>query len=344
MVKIGQIIICVLFFTGTHLPANPLIEQQIHFLTLTENNLDSLRILRDQRINQSAVLAAQIQQNKAREQQSYTDHRKLEKQLLKAQNLDQQIKTTEQDIIRLNRIYQDTLQNLITNLQAALDQQVAMAEKAKSESERDQYLHHIPHILAQKKLWENRVTPVQTSGMSDIQINLAPWDNTSSLHMKRDALLDQKELINREVQSIDTKITDLKKENNLRKKMAEMSGDLNLFAENEETMDRGVINGMSETKDNGYFDGMVNGPENAVGMTNQRDGTVLSYPYTIQEIVRDYQNNAINLEDRIKILSTYKEHLVSRADSLEKRAQWFDRQAAMKSETGGQLPATHEQK
>lgn len=332
MSKIDFAVLSMFLFSDLLLPAITPVERQEIFMIQLESKLDSLRILRDQRVNQSAVLATQIQQNKSRELQSYSEHRRLEKQLQEAQSVDQQIKITEQKIFHLNKIYQDSLRSLIRYLQSAMDANMALAEKTNSEQERNKYLQEANQILIQKSRWENRLSPIQPSGITDIQINLNPWDNVASMHLKRDALLDQEELINLEIKRLNTKIIDLQKESNLRKKMAEMSSDINLFSENEETMDRVAGNEFAAEQGKAYFDETRNGPENAIAITNQRDGTVLSYPYTMQQVVRDYQNNTLNLEDRIKLLTSYKEQLISRADSLEKRAQWFDRQAIKKSE------------
>ena len=56
-----------IWLVGLHLLGQTSIENREHFLLQVETEIDSLRILRDQRINQNAILANQIQQIKLTE-------------------------------------------------------------------------------------------------------------------------------------------------------------------------------------------------------------------------------------------------------------------------------------
>lgn len=318
-----------IWLIGLHLLSQPAFEQQEQFLLDVEAKIDSLQLLLDQRINENRILSGQIQQNNSGEQRTYNEHRKLEKQLRKAQSLNLEIKNLETGISRLHNLYQDSLQALITAYQNILDRRMIQAQNAGSDEERDRYLLDSQNILSKKARWNHRLSTRLSSRISDLSLKVTPWDNPASLRLKRDALLDQEETIRHEVQDIENKIIRLQKEDKMRKKMIEMAGDMALFSESEETMDRVTFSGhTSERSQNGLYNGLPAPESNAKSFFDDQNDQLQLHPFLHQDPLTTVNSeNPLNLEERIKIFMQYRDHLTARADSIQQKARWFDDQA-----------------
>jgi len=305
------------------------LEKQEQFLHEMENEIDSLRVVRDHQINKNAILASQIQQIQTGEERSYKDHRRLEKQLREAQSLNMQIKQTEMQILNLNHLYQDSLKALINAYERRLNQLMILAKKTRSEANREQYLRASQDILAKKTYWSQYITAPSPPQFSSFPINRAPWDNTASLQLKRDALLDQEQAVHQEIENLNTKIKHLQEEENLRNKMAELTGDLNLFSETEETMDRVAYDGhIQDDPPTQEYTGWESVDSNSKIFFNERNEKPPLYPFLQQDPISKTDHDVtLSISDRIQLLKQYRKKLVVRSDSLKQKARWFENQA-----------------
>lgn len=318
------IILCI----GFALLGQTKLEKKEQFLFNIEKQMDSLQVLRDHQVNQNTILASQIQQMQTGMQRSYREHRKLEKQLREAQSLNLRIKQTEMQIKKLNLLYQDSLKALINAYEDRLNELIILTENARSNQEREQYLRKSQTILMKKTRWAQRHTASSAPLLSEIPIHIQPWDNPASLELKRNALLDQEEAIRREMKTLDNKIDRLQEENNLRKKMAELNHDLNLFSENEETMDRLAFGGHTGNEQSLYDTKTWETVDtNTKPFFNEREDDTQFTPFLQKDFAADTDHGiALDIEDRILILKQYREKLAARSDSLKLRARWFEKQ------------------
>ncbi|MBN1782893.1 hypothetical protein JW948_17290 [bacterium] len=313
--------------------AGSAIERQQQVLETLDVRMDSLKIVREQGIQENKLLAEHIRQSGSGHK-SYSEHKKLEKQFQKAQLLNRQIQTAENEINRLNRQYQDTLQALIGNYEEKISESMTRSRKAPDESSQRKHLEDAGRMMAEKDAWSMRLAQAPSSDIQAMELTVLPWDGFESLNMKRDALLDQEDALRREVAVLDDKIRRIRQEHDLRKKMSDMTNELNLFDENEEIMDRVVLRGHTSEANNVFDIPPRTGVEANVDEKahfDQLDGTGSStlYPYADQDwySAAKTENSMFDNESQINILQEYKNKLTARADSLGKRAQWFDDQA-----------------
>ena len=318
-----------LFISCLMLSGETSIERKIQYLNHIEANIDSLTLIRDRLLNESSILAKQIQQQKMGEQRSYSEHKKLERQLQEAQLLNRHISQYEQDINRMHQQMQDSLRALDQAFDNRLEKLMRSAQNKPDEKSREAVLQEFETTLAQKSRWSQRIENPAIIQPASLQLDVTPWDNTSSLLLKKDALLDQEEFIRQEISVVDQKIKSLKNEENMRRKMAEMTGDLSLFSENEETMDRLVLSGHTEARNEvPPYNGMEALDSNTKFFYDKQNNDPAAWSYFDQQgFDAESSNKYLSTADRIDILSRYRENLISRADSLKQRAQWFEEQA-----------------
>ena len=320
---IGLLLSCLM------LSAQTSVERKIQYLNHVEAEIDSLTLIRDGLLNESSILAKQIQQQKMGEQRSFSEHKKLERKLQDAQRLNRQLSQYEQNINHLHQQMQDTLQALDRAYGVRLEQLMRIAQNKPDESARQEVLQEFEATLAQKSRWSQRIENPSMMQSARIQLDVMPWDNPSSLLLKKDALLDQEGFIRQEISVVDKKIQSLENEENMRRKMEEMAGDLSLFSENEETMDRLVLGGHTDARNNNpIYNGMEEIDSNAKYFFEKQNDDMASWSYFDQQgFDAESGEKYLSISDRINILSRYREHLVLRADSLKQRAQWFEKQA-----------------
>jgi hypothetical protein len=320
---IGLLISCLI------LSGQTFIDRKIQYLNHTEAKIDSLMLIRDRLLNESSVLAKQIRQQKMGEQRSYSEHKKLERQLQDAQLLNRHISQYEQELNRLHQQMQDTLRALDAAFDDRLENLMRSAQNNTDEKSRGAVLQEFEATLVQKSGWSQRIDNPAMTQTTPVQLDVTPWDNASSLLLKKDALLDQEEFIRQEISVVDQKIKSLVNEVNMRRKMAEMTGDLSLFSENEETMDRLVLSGHTDARNIApVYDGLEANDSNTKYFYDKQNDDLATWSYFDQRgFDAESSNKYLSTADRIDILSRYRENLISRADSLKQRARWFEEQA-----------------
>jgi hypothetical protein len=328
----------ILWITGCLWAQTPDIAGQKRDILRLEARLDTLRILRSGWENEGKMLAQRIALANRAEDRSITEHRELEKLMQQSQKLDQNIRGAEQAIAKIATTRDNAISKLVKDLQTAMDQLMASAENASGTANRDQLLIQLNQVMAEKNRWEARISRQTHSPDPTFYVDINPWDNPDDIRMKRDVLLDQEEAVRHEIKGLDKQIKSMRDEENMRRKMADLSGELNLFNESEEIMDRNIAyRGHQDNDavfdDDATYESIVTAPASRNPESNSKDfsgwydentSPAFTPLQSGWEGATPEDNPSLSLEDRIAIMKKYRTHLSQRADSLNQRAQDFE--------------------
>lgn len=304
--------------------------QETDLLMLRENHLiavqsrlDSLRLEYTQYLNRADMLAHEIDLAKTKNKLSPGDHRRLEKLLQQSQQLESRVQETRNKISGTRSRYREILEEIIRLYEERIDTLLMRTETATAK-EKDDLLALVNQSMTQKVFWESRRLPFPQSLADEIDIELDPHDTPYDLRIKGDLLLDREESLRRELAGIDTRIQSLTDEGTVRRKVAELTRELQMFDEREELLGREI----PLTENRRLFS--RGGQQTSPDMAQQEKDFVIK---DINHILSSPNPRSLaSIQQWIKVLTEYREKVVARADSLHSRALWFHEKAEEKRE------------
>ncbi|HHS12867.1 MAG TPA: hypothetical protein ENN03_03750 [bacterium] len=299
---------------------DPLVLRE-NYLIAVQSRLDSLRLEYTRYFNRADMLAHEIDLAKTKNKLSPGDHRRLERLLQQSQQLESKVQKTRNKMADVSSQYQEVLEEIIGLYEVRIDTLLMLTETA-SVNEKDELLTRVNHAITQKVFWESRRLPSLQSLADEIDIDFDPHDTPYDLRMKGDLLLDREESLRRELKGIDTRMQSLADEETVRRKVAELTRDLRMFDEREEILGREIP--LTDTRR--LFS--RGAQQSSMDMTQQEKDFVIK---DINHILSSPNPRSLaSIQRWIEVLTEYREKVVSRADSLHRRALWFHEKAEEK--------------
>jgi len=290
---------------------------------------DSLEALRSNLHVQAEILAQQIDAARRKDAPGPAEHRLLEKQLQRAQVLENQMRALDGQEQDLWGRYEPVLEKLIRCYEAEIDGLVKRMEGEDAAKNREALLVRFQDALKRKQAWEAERVMRQAGAGRDAAVVMKPSDTPSDLRMKGDLLLDQEEAVRKEIRALDARLQSLVKEERVRKKAEELTVGMHMFNENEELLGRTtpaedrraeILTGNGSLKrDPGESVGVHygDGIESGASPARSPDGSV---DRTAHPSLSDLQENIAQLE-------SMKSRLQQKAGSLQEKARQFYRAA-----------------
>ncbi len=290
---------------------------------------DSLEALRSNLQVQADILAQQIDAVRRKDVPGPAEHRLLEKQLQRAQVLENQMRALDGQEQDLWGKYEPILEKLIQCYEAEIDGLVKRMEGEGAAKNREALLVRFQDALKRKQAWEAERVMRQAGVGRDAVVAMKPSDTPSDLQMKGDLLLDQEEAVRKEIRALDARLQSLVKEERVRKKAEELTVGMHMFNENEELLGRTtpsedkraeILTGNGSLKrDAGESVGVRygDGIESDASPARSPDGSVN----------RTAHPSLSDLQETIGRLESMKNRLQQKAGSLQEKARQFYRAA-----------------
>lgn len=214
------------------------IEKQETMAVRLNVRLDSLMSIHARFMDQAELLAGQIEANQRKALLSSGEHRLLEKQLRESQRLDSEVRDVETKKETVQKEYKQTLEKLIPLYQTEIENAVRLLEKETDPDKKQSLFARYQDVLKRKRNRESEILSMESVPVAKPDISAKPSDTARELRMKGDLRTDQAEAIQKEIQSIESRVASLKKEERVRKKADELSMNMHMFNEGEELLGR----------------------------------------------------------------------------------------------------------
>jgi hypothetical protein len=268
---------------------------------------------------QADSLARDIQQRK-RQRPSFLQERNLDAALRFSQTLAdslQLLQAREQRLDYLLRQKAEALLKILNNDIARLDERAENLKKGKKTEDREQ----IRHELIECRQWQRRCQEWLEQPPPAIiiyQVEAQPEDTPETLRRKADFLRDQADRLRRDVKRLDAKISDIRDETQVRRRVADLATDLSLFDPNRE----GVSSPARSEQAAVTFGPSERDLESGVAQTGVAEVTTIN---SSVPVYRDWpaQLGELSFDDLEKWrgrLEQQKKQRRAQADSLAKRA------------------------
>ena len=298
-----------------------------------EQVLDSLRVEHARLAGQAEIVAQRIDLYRDKANLNTREHRHLEKQLQESQRLEMIIRDLESRINEVLNVYRGVIDTLVSLYQSRID---TLLTKAGNEivANKEALLQQIQTLLDKKRIRDAQLLVLQEFTHSEFRIEPRSWDTVEQLRMKGNLLLDQEEALRREIELVDTRITSLDKEKQIRIRMDELADDLELFNEREELVGRqsedieAVLNNLDYwriTTDEERTQTFLSSPQSWEPEPSER---TLNRP---TDMILAPRSPAL-IDDSIERLEHFRNRLAQRADSLQQKSEWFFNEAKAKQE------------
>jgi len=309
------------------LPQERTISEKEKKITVMETQLDSLFVSRMKLLNQAEIIAYRIELYRTKKALNAKEHGNLEKQLQESQRLENQMREIGAQMEKLQENRRQTIEAVVTDYQSEIDRLIQIKEN-RAPLDKQELFEKIRSCLEKKQTWETQlasfIPPIQPNPSVESQ----PWDTPQDLRMKGDLLLDREDALRREIRLVDDRIHALKEEKKMRTKLAELTNDLDLFDEREELLGGSTKNLRNEENYTTYW----NMPDGSIASGSKGNLNEIRNPdITEQSLSRNsfidisgtMPRSPKRIEESIEQLEKFRNRMIARADSLNKRAQWF---------------------
>ena len=305
----------------------PKLEGQIQTILTIEQGLDSLQAVRSKLLQQAQSLAQQIEMHQSKDLLSRGERRDLEKKLQQSQRLEIQLKDLDDGIADVKKQRQEALKILIGFYQIEIDRLIVSTEMDPGQKS-ELILDRLETLIIDKNSWETHIETPMSEPQSYVNVNVKQWDSPQTLRMKGDLLFDQEENIRQEIRRVSQRIASLTQEESVRRKVAELADEMDLFDEREELLGKSLT---ANTEGNPT----LQGAETLEDIP--RISTVPAYGLERLEQAR-FKDIVLHLtgpkprslpalQQWIDSLQEYRNRIQTHADSLKLRAEWFYEEA-----------------
>ena len=285
-----------------------------------ERKLDSLRVSRARLVDQADVLAHKIELLRARGLLSPHEHRKLERKLQESQLLEGRVRTVEVEIAEADSVWYEAVTALVEAYRSGIQDIVRVMEETEDAQEKERLVLRFRGLLEEKQEWEERLPPDAFSSQPVFEVGIEPWDGPREIRMKGDILLDQEETLRQEILLVENRIRSLQEEERVRRKVKELTDEMEIFDEGEELVGREAESVEQKRTFRGTFVPMAESDVDVKGQSLRRDMRL--------EMTRPTSQTLLTIPELIEALEMYREQLMVRADSLKEKAAWFYEKAA----------------
>lgn len=290
------------------------ISAQEEVVSSFQQRLDSLQVSYAKLMDQADILASQIELTKSKGLLSPGEHRKLEKQLQESQALENDVKRLESQIHETDDSYREAAAALIALYQKEIERLIRLAENEDVQKNPGP-IRQLQQTFDKKQSLEIKLTPSKRTSYPVTAVDAQPWNTANDLRKKGDLLFDQEELLKEEIRLVERRIHSLQEEEKIRRKVTELTQEIDLFNEREELMGKASETALQRTADSrGTLQTEFNSDAGAEPSHIDKIQLALSGP-TPRSIT--------GLQDLIEQLKRYQGQMSSKADSLNKRARWF---------------------
>jgi hypothetical protein len=327
-IKQGIVVLAV-FMTGNTFAEGTDPEALEALAVKNQMRLDSMESVRAKLLIQAESLAKRMDEIRGKEPLSAGEHRLLEKQMQQSQLLENGMREINDQEKNLWSGHRPILEKLIQSYQAEIEDLVLLMEKENRADEKETLLSRFNDSLRKKEMWETKLLEPEGESGSPVDVAIKPWDTPRNLMMKGSLLMDQGDVLRKEIRGIDNRLRSLKKEERVRKKAEELAVGMRMFDEREELLGRAAP--IDQT---GTFNVRGNDPlKNNFGNQNYAMGpSSYGAEESTDRLLADnlsptFYRSLSDLQDFIEQLQIEKKRLQIRADSLQSKAQRFYRAA-----------------
>ena len=298
-----------------------------------ESVLDSLKNSEARYMNDAEVLASRIRLFRKDEDLNAREHRTLQKLLRDSQNLEARLGRVTAALDSLEQVRDRTIQDMLREIDAELADQLSVLNAGGKGDSGSDVIPRFQELLQWKRELAARQEPVAPASRMGLKLEIRPEDTAQELRWKGDILLDREERFRNEVEMIDERIRSLRIESDVRRKVADMTRELDLFDEREELLNHvGIYASSSEANNSRYWDGTQadNSFLDAEGMTDSKTaiGGENTLPMAISENPAEpgrerFPRSPENIEASIGRLAAHQKTLKAHADSLKTESRRF---------------------
>jgi|GEM_PF-970242 len=294
--------------------------------------LDSLKNLEARYMNDAEVLASRIRLFRKDEDLNAREHRTLQKLLRDSQNLEARLGLVTARLDSLQEARVRAIEDMLHEIDAELADQLSVLNARGKEDSGGEMIPRFQELLQWKSELTARQEPVAPASRMGLKLQIRPEDTAQELRWKGDILLDREERFRDEVKMIDERIRSLRIESDVRRKVADMTRELDLFDEREELLNHvGIYASSSETNNSRYWDGTnTDNFLNPEGMTDSKTATggeggpAMALSENPAEPGRDrFPRSPENIEASIRRLAAHQKALKVYADSLKTESLRF---------------------
>jgi DNA repair exonuclease SbcCD ATPase subunit len=195
--------------------------------------LTQLRALNARLQHQADSLAAAISELKQKQEISYFERSRLENLLKKSQTLSEIMEQNAAKIERLEEKRQELGTQLIGSCSFKIDSLLSLLQ-TESGSSKEQLLQRIQSLRQKRSLLERENIPTVAEIPSADRLTVEESDTPEEIEAKRIYYLDQSEKLKQRAALLQEKMTRVRKETNLRRRMADLVEDVRLFDQSDE--------------------------------------------------------------------------------------------------------------
>lgn len=289
---------------------------------------DSLKQEYTHLLNTSELLVQRIKLLRSKESLNAREHRNLQKLLKDAQQLTLDKNAILEQIDLLSIQLDSTLFNGLASIHQKLE---SITREPQSQSLDSSDVELIDQYLLWKAELESYEKLYKPSGSHSLSLKIQDQDSKSDLQLKGDVLLDREDQFREEMALIDQRVHSLKIEADVRRKVRDMSSELEIFNEDEELLTRTVPVYSEDYPYNNmtYWDGL----ESRNKTFGQGEES-----YSLSESIESndkfqYLRTPEMIEGAIKKLLNHKNRLNVIADSLHQTAEFFYQKAAERKDS-----------
>ncbi|MBN1894696.1 hypothetical protein JW906_09380, partial [bacterium] len=260
-------------------------------------------------------------------------HRTLQKLLRDSQSLEARLGQVTARLDSLEQVRDRTVQDMLREIDAELAEQLSMLNAGGKEDSGGDVIPRFQELLQWKRELAARQGPVAAASRMGLKLRIRPEDTARELRWKGDILLDREERFRKEVAMIDERIRSLRIESDVRRKVADMTRELDLFDEREELLNHvGIYASANETNNSRYWDGTgadnaFLDPEKMTGgeiAPGGEDAQTMALSENPAEPGRDlFPRSPEDIEASIRRLAAHQKALKAHADSLKTESRRF---------------------
>lgn len=283
---------------------------------------DSLKQIYASVLNESEILAQRIKLYRSKETLSTREHRHVQKLLKEAQ----QLTLHKNDISKQMHVLANQLDLVLFD---GLEEIHKKLESLTSKNHNESFIAADVKTINQYLSWKAELESYQRlykpSPQNELSLYIQKDDSQSDLQLKGDIILDREDQFRAEIVLIDQRIQSLKIEADVRRKVRDVSAELELFNEDEELLTRTVpvysedypYNNMS------YWDYT----ESRIKLNGSGETYSLSETIESNDAFQ-YLRTPEMIEQAIEKLIIHKSRLHTIADSLHQTAEIFYQKAS----------------
>jgi len=290
-----------------------------------EERIESQINLRTKLLHTSDSLTSTIQNLKSEQRLNVFQRQQLEQLLKSSQVTNQQLKKIDQEIIQVEKLYQNELHIIIQWYEQKIDSMLTI-QKMNSTRLEKLAIKKLAGLKAERDYYLKKLKPRIIQKVPDNIITISELDSYQKIKQKADLIKDHEEKIRKQKQLLSSQTIDLENELKLRNRMNELISDTYLMDYNHEIPSQSVLAVDEKSGRNlalEFNDATFGGW--ATTETAPVDATDILILYAdVSEV------STVDLEQFIQRLRLVEKQLGKSADSLRVKADLFYKAAEKK--------------